>query len=200
MNSKIRTHLLALTLAVLGSAAQAGVVESRFGATDGLGIGLASGDTFEFFDLINPQPDGTNEWVEGGFTAQLSVSWSGSLTGASLEIFSGGWGFGGDASVYLNNQLVGLLTNGDGDQTGLFVNTAWLDDYNLSGMLGQIGTSNTIEIRTLDASDFGSLGYVKLTLQTRDAGGGSVPEPASALLAAIALGGAALTTRRRRRD
>ena len=38
MISKIRTHLLALALAVLGSAAQAGVVESRFGPTDGLGI------------------------------------------------------------------------------------------------------------------------------------------------------------------
>jgi len=200
MISKIRTHLLALALAVLGSAAQAGVVESRFGPTDGLGIGLTSGDTFEFFDLVNPQLDGTNEWVEGGFTAQLSVSWSGSLTGASLEIFAGGWGFGGDASVYLNNQLVGLLTNGDGDQTGLFVNTAWLDGYNLASMLGQIGTSNTIEIRTLDANDFGSLGYIKLTLQTRDAGGGSLPEPASFVLAAVALAGAAMTTRRRRRD
>lgn len=199
MTSKIRKHLLALALTVLGSAAQAGIVESRFGATDGLGIGLTSGGTFEFFDLINPQPDGTNEWVEGSFTAQLSASWNGTLTGASLEIFSGGWGFGGDASVYLNNQFVGSVTNGDGEQTGLFVNTAWLDSYDLASLLAQIGNDNTIEIRTLDAGDFGSLGYIKLTLQTQDAAGNTVPEPASIALAGVALAGV-LLTRRRRRD
>lgn len=199
MTSKIRTHLLALALAVLGSSAQAGVVESRFGETDGLGIGLASGGTFEFYELDNPQADGTNVWVEGGFTAQLSPLWSGSLTGASLQIFSGGWGFGGDASVYLNNQFVGFLTNGDGEQTGLFVNTAWLDSYDLTSILGQIGTDNTIEIRTLDAGDTGSLGYIKLILQTQDATGNTVPEPGSVALAGIAIAGA-LLTRRRRRD
>lgn len=198
MTSKIRIRLLALAFAVLGSAAQAGVVESRFGATDGLGIGLANGGSFEFFDLVNPQADGTNDWVEGGFSAQLAVSWSGSLTGASLEIFSGGWGFGGNAGVYLNNQFVGQLTNGDGEQTGLFVNTAWLDSFDLASVLGLIGTDNSIEIRAVDTADFGSLGYIKLTLQTQDATGGTVPEPASVALAGVALAGALLARRRRR--
>jgi len=44
MKSNLRSRLLALALAALCSAAQAGIVEARFGATDGLGIGLASGD------------------------------------------------------------------------------------------------------------------------------------------------------------
>ncbi|MFG6414355.1 PEP-CTERM sorting domain-containing protein [Roseateles sp. DC23W] len=201
MTSKIRTHLFALALAVIGSASQAGVVETRFGSTDGLGIGLASGDSFEFFDLADPQADGTNDWQPGGFAAPLNLlPFSGSVTGASLQIFSGGWGFGGNASVYLNNQLVGLLTNGDADESVDLVNTAWLDSYDLASLLGLIGSSNTVEIRTVDAGDFGSLGYVKLTLQTQDATGGTVPEPASLALAAVALAGVALTTRRRRRD
>lgn len=199
LRSRFRALALVSTLALTGAAAQAGVVEARFGATDGLGIGLPNGGTFQFFDLVNPQADGTDDWTEGGFTAQLSTPWIGSLTGASLEVFSGGWGFGGDAGIYLNNQFIGLLTNGDGDQSGQFINTAWLDSFELSGVLGLIGTDNTVEIRATDSGDFGSLGYIKLTLQTQDGTGGTVPEPASAALAGVAIA-SALLTRRRRRD
>ncbi len=198
MTSKLRARFLALALAVLGSTAQASVVESRFGATDGLGIGLADGGTFQFADLTNPQADGTNDWTFGGFTAELGASWSGSLTGASLDVFAGGWGLGGQASVYLNNQFVGLLTNGDGDPDGLG-NTAWLDTFDLAAVLGLIGADNTVEIRTVDADDGGSLGYVRLVLQTQDAADGTMPEPGSLALAAVALAGAVRVTRRRRR-
>ena len=108
---------LALTLAA--TSASAATVESRFGALDGLGIGLASGDSFEYGNLINPQADGTDDWVFGGFTVQLPASWS------------------------------------------------------------------------------GSLGFVKLTLQTRDAGGNTVPEPEGAALALVAVVSAWLAGRRR---
>lgn len=189
---------LALTLALSATPAGAGTVEARFGALDGLGIGLAQGGAFVFDDLVNPQADGTNDWAFGGFTAQVGTAWSGTLTGASLQVFAGGWGTDGGAAVYLNNQLVGQLTNGDGDANGVDYNTAWLDSFDLSAYLSLIGTDNIVEIRA-NVDDGGSLGYVKLVLQTQDAGGGNaVPEPASAALALAAIGSALLASRRRR--
>ncbi|WP_457418147.1 PEP-CTERM sorting domain-containing protein [Roseateles sp. P5_E7] len=199
MKNSIRSCLTALGLALslATSAAAAATVETRFGALDGLGIGLASGDSFEYGNLINPQADGTNDWVGGGFTASLSISWSGSLTGASLQVFSGGWGFGGNAGVYLNNQLVGELTNGDSG--GGDLSYAYLDALDLSAFLGLIVADNAVEIRTADPDDGGSLGYIKLILQTQDATGNTVPEPGSVALAGIAIA-SVLLTRRRRRD
>jgi MYXO-CTERM domain-containing protein len=200
MKNSIRSFVTALGIALSfgASLATAATVETRFGALDGLGIGLASGDSFEYGNLINPQADGTNDWVGGGFTASLaSISWSGSLTGASLQVFSGGWGFGGNAGVYLNNQLVGELTNGDSGAGDL--SYAYLDSFDLAAFLGLIAADNAVEIRAVDPDDGGSLGYIILTLQTQGATGNTVPEPASAALAAVALAGV-LLTRRRRRD
>jgi hypothetical protein len=57
---------LGLALALTLAPATAATVETRFGALDGLGIGLVSGDAFELDDLVNPQPDGTNDWAFGG--------------------------------------------------------------------------------------------------------------------------------------
>ncbi len=181
----------------LSTSAQAGVTVSRFGAQDGFGIGVTSGDEFRFGDLINPTTQGTDDWVYGGFTAQLSSSWAGGLIGAQLQVFSGGWGLDGAAGVYLNNILVGTLTNGD--DGGSEFSHAYLDSFNLDPFLALLTGNDQIEIRTVNMDDGGALGFLKLTVQTQDAGGGgnTVSEPASALLAAGALA-AALGARRRK--
>jgi hypothetical protein len=188
---------LGLALALAAAPASAATVEARFGALDGLGIGLASGASFDYGDLVNPQADGTDDWVFGGFTAQLPVSWSGSLTGATLQVFAGGWGLDGNAGVYLNNQFIGELSNGDSGSDPL--SHAYLDSFDLGAFLGLIGIDNTLEIRAVNPDDGGSLGFFKLTLQTQDAGGGNtVPEPDGAALAAVAIVSAWLASRRRR--
>ncbi len=183
---------LAVTLALAPLASQAGQITARYGALDGLGIGVGDGDAFEFLDLLGPEPDGTNGWTFGGFSAPISSAWSGTLTGASLQVFAGGWGYNGAATVYLNNQLVGTLSLGE-DANG--VNTAHLDQFNLDAFLSLLTGQDLVELRA-DPDDGGVVGYVQLSLQTQTGGGGTAPEPASAWLVAAALAAGLLARRR----
>lgn len=198
LKSRLGTAALALGLALLPLASQAGDVSSRYGALDGLGIGVNDGDSFEFLDLVNGQPDGTNEWTFGGFTAQVDSAFTGQVIGASLQVYAGGWGSLGPAQVYLNQQRVGQLSLGE-DANG--VNTAHLDRIDLTPYLPLLGGQNQIEIRTADPDDGGVLGYLSLLIQTQDSGGGTggtLPEPASWWLVAAALAACLLVRGRRR--
>lgn len=190
---------LALALGLLGNA-QAGLVSAQLGNDDGFGLGVISGTEFFAADLADGP--GLSEWHEGGFVAQLNAAWTGTLTGAQLQVFSGGWGLYGAAQVLLNGNVVGQLTVADFDVLG--GNYAFLDNFDLGTGAMLVNGLNDLEIRVMtsadanDPIDSGVLGFAKLVLQTQDAGGGTVPEPASAALAAAALAGAALTRRRRR--
>lgn len=178
--------------------AWAGTVTSSYGADDGLGLGLASGDMVFPLDLF--PGTGVAEWDIGGRSVLLGSSWSGTLQSASLSIFSGGWGLDAPAQVVLNNQLVGSLTVADGSATPGGDNLAFRDVFDLGGFLGLLTGNDLFEIRTVNPDDDGTLGFLGLTLVTQDAGGGNtVPEPASIALAGVAMAGA-LLTRRRRRD
>ena len=195
----LRSLALASVLCVgLASAgAQAAQIVSRFGSQDGFGSGVASGDSFAFFDLIAPTPEGTDDYVFGGFSATLGASWSGNITSARVEVFSGGWGLGGNARFLLNGFDIGSLSFGDSGGTGF--DSAHLDTFNLSSAdLARLGSSNPFEVRLADPlNDGGVLGYVKLILQTDTGGPTPVPEPASLFLVGAALA-AALAARRRR--
>lgn len=178
--------------------AWAGMVSSSYGTDDGLGIGLASGDTVFQLDLF--PGTGVAEWDVGGRSVLLSSTWSGTLQSASLNIFSGGWGLDAPAQVFLNNQLVGSLTVADGSATPNGDNLAFRDVLDLGAFIGLLTGNDLFEIRTTNPDDDGALGFLGLTLVTQDAGGGNtVPEPASIALAGVAIAGA-LLTRRRRRD
>lgn len=176
--------------------ASAGTVNSSYGADDGLGLGLASGDTVFPLDLF--PGTGVAEWGAGGRSVLLGSSWSGTLQSASLSIFSGGWGLDAPAQVFLNNQLVGNLTVADGSATPNGDNQAFRDVFDLGAFLGLMTGSDLFEIRTTNPDDDGALGFLGLTLVTQDAGGNTVPEPDGAALAAVAIVSAWLASRRRR--
>lgn len=185
--------LLGLCMTVL--TAGAGTVTTRLGSQDGFGIGIGSGDAFLFEDLVMPSGEGTDEWIYGGFTAQLHSAWTGALTGAQLQVFSGGWGLDGQAGVYLNDTLIGRLTDGDSGAGDL--NHAYLDTFDLQAFVGLLTGQDRIEIRAANVDDGGVVGFVRLSLQTQEPSGGNVPEPGSAGLAAVALTGVLLARRRR---
>ncbi|MDT7838371.1 PEP-CTERM sorting domain-containing protein [Aquabacterium sp. OR-4] len=190
----LRAAALAAVMVLAPLASQAGQVTSRYGALDGLGIGVGDGQAFEFLDLLGPEADGTNGWAFGGFSAQIDSAWIGTLTGASLQVFAGGWGYNGAAAVFLNNQQIGTLSVGE-DANG--TNTAHLDQYDLGAFLGMLTGQDLVEIRTVDVDDGGVLGYFQLSLQTQTGGGGTAPEPTSAWLVAAALAAGVLARRRR---
>ncbi len=195
MKQAIKTLVVAVALATVGSTMAAPVV-SLVGDKDGLGLGLSSGDAFNFFDVGPTDGDGTDELLDGGLTFSHVSSWSGTLTGASLEIFSGGWGLDGQAGVYFGTHFLGLLTNGD--DTGPNGNLAFLDTFDLTPYLLELTGNDSFEIRTA-TGDAGALDYSQLTLQVRDAtgGGNTVPEPATLALVGLALVGVSAQRRRR---
>ena len=198
MKHSLKTLVTVLAMAIAGAAAATPVV-SLFGADDGMGIGLMVGEEFFPFDLVNPGADGSGDWMNGFATIQHANAFTGTVIGAVLEIFSGGWGYGGATKVNFNGNFLGYLTSTDPSVLGSAANRTVLDSFDFSGHLDWVTGHDLVSFEFADALDFGAIGFSRLTLQVNDTTGGGtgVPEPATFALAALALAGVALQRRRR---
>lgn len=177
--------------------AMSATISTHYGLDDGLGLGLMNGDALFSLDLASGT--GVAMWGPGGRSVTMSANWLEPIQSANLEVFSGGWGLDAPARVYLNNQMVGVLTQADGDMTPSGENLAFRDVFNLNAFLAYLTGNDLIEIRTANAIDDGALGFLQLTVTTDDGAGGgnSIPEPAGWAIAALAFVAATRVSQRR---
>jgi hypothetical protein len=108
----------------------------------------------------------------------------GSVAGATLELFSGGFGLDAPARVFLNGTFVGALTVGD--DVGPLYNAAFKDTFDLAPLSMLLTGHDRFDIRLAAGDDdAGVLDYAELKV-TSDVVS-AVPEPATNVLLAVGL-------------
>ena len=195
--SRLQSGLAALVVAVTLGTAQAATSVSLIGDKDGLGLGLTSGDGFNYNLIGSGDGDGTDVWHDGNLAFVHDYAPSGPITSASLELASGGWGFEGLPSLYLNGSFVGHLTSGDHSTGGPVLNYLFKDTFDLTPFAALLTGHDTFEVRLVAGDDdAGALDYSQLTVSTNVA---AVPEPSQLALIGIGLAAIPILRRRRRR-
>ena len=181
---------IGLCALMLAGSLHAAVVVDQIGDADGFGIGAVDGATFNFSSIGAGDGDGTDVWMynDQSFTHTYDLSGLGLITSATLEIFTGGQGWNGLSTIYIDGALVGTLT--DGDQNN---NYARLDTFDLTSFL--LDGSSTLLIDTVGSGDGWVLDYSRLTISD-DSVSASVSEPASLSLLGLGLIGLGFARRR----
>jgi len=166
--------VIGLLILSLSNIASAGLIIDQIGDADGFGIGASSGESFDWATIGSGDGDGTDQWGLGdrNISHTYDISGLGTITSASLEIFTGGQGLEGPTSLYLDGSFVGLLT--DGDDVGPGYNYAWLDSFNLLSFAHLLSGSNVLTIDVAGGGDGWVLDYSRLTISDEIT---SVPEP-----------------------
>ncbi|MDH3209777.1 MAG: hypothetical protein OEL91_05295 [Burkholderiaceae bacterium] len=190
----VMSCIAATMMAASGTASA--VTASLVGDKNGFGLdpSLQSGDPFDnFFIPYYDAAEGniTDRVIDTSFSFVHNYSVIGPILAASVELLSGGWGLYGPASVYINDVLVGELSDGE---IGL-TEYVRLDIFDLTPLLAQLALSGNdkVEIRPIAGGielDSGALDYSLITVT-------AVPEPVSAGLVVLGLAVVGMAARRR---
>lgn len=175
---------MGILLLALSNVASATVIVDQIGDDDGFGIGATHGSSFSWGSIGSGDGDGTDVWIHGdaNFTHTYDISSLGTITSATLELFTGGQGWHGLSAIYIDGTYVGDLTDGDGVGPGY--NYAWLDTFDLMAYASLLDGANTLTIDVSSSGDGWALDYSRLTISDE---GMSVPEPGLALLLGFGL-------------
>ena len=193
--SAVAAAALAMAAAVGVTTAAGATLVSLVGDKDGLGLGLASGDGFDFHQVGPVDVQGTDQWHDGDFSFVHDYALAGPVASARLEVSSGGWGLRKPASLFLLDgtpvgTLVGYLTDSD-DPLFLF-----RDVFDLTPFTALLSGNDRFEIRPAEGlGDAGALDYSQLSVTFGPAA--AVPEPSGPALLGLALAALAASTRRR---
>jgi len=168
--------------------ASAMIITDLYGDKDGLGIGVTDGATFDFNNVLADDAADigtiTDQWTTGTqtWTHTYDLTGLGPIISAGLEIFTGGQGLAGQSSLFLDNQFIGLLTDGQTGAGATTENIGRLDTYDLSSFITLLNGADRLRIETVSTADAWALDYSELTIETA-----SVPEPTIISLVALGL-------------